>query len=132
MTASAVFETLKRSFRPIQPLSGLPACFGGANLIRAPKLKEKNFDEVYEIPAGHRFNSRFAAQTADALAHVVVADYVPLAVIVVAPKPCFLHRQSLPIVDCFHGHFCLGAWVVAPQHGGCSQPWVTSVSFELT
>src|SRR2546422_3231621 len=41
MTASAVVETLKRSFRPIQPLSGLPACFGGANLIRAPKLKEK-------------------------------------------------------------------------------------------
>src|SRR6266508_186200 len=38
LTASAVDETLKRSFRPSQPLSELPVRFDGASPMPAPKL----------------------------------------------------------------------------------------------
>ena len=35
-----------------------------------------------------------------------------------------VHLESRLIPDCFHGHFCLGAGVVDPQHGDCQQPSV--------
>ena len=112
---------------------GIKMRVAGHRLSLAPKLKEKDFDEVYEIPAGPRFgSSRAYPAAANAVAHVVVAKHALLDLIALAPRGWLLHLESRPIPDCFHGHFCLGAGVVDLQHGGCQQPWVTSVSGELT
>jgi len=91
------------------------------------------FDQLYEVPAGNRIGSICVIPAAvNVAAHVVVAHHALLDLITLAPKCWFLHREPPSILDCFHGHFCLGAGVVDPQHGGFQQPWVTSVSFELT
>jgi len=91
------------------------------------------FDELYEVPAGKRIGSICANPAAvNVVAHVVLANHALLDLIALAAKGWRLYREPPPILDCFHGHFCLGAGVVDPQHGGFQQPWVTSVSFELT
>jgi hypothetical protein len=132
MTACAVFEMLKRSFHPIPLISGVPGCRAGASRVQEPKRKEKNLDELYQISAGNRVGTTCVyPASVNTVAHVVVAIHARLDLIAFAPKGWRLHRESPPILDCFHGHFCLGAAVVDPRHGDCQKPWLTSISSKL-
>ena len=87
----------------------------------APKLKKKDFDEVYEIASGRKFKSRAAPLAATPVDHVAV-DHTILGSMVLGR----FHLGFCLIPDYFHGHFCLGAGAVDPQHGDCQQPSVTS------
>ena len=93
----------------------------------APKLKKKDFDEVYEIASGRKFKSRAAPLAATPVAHVGAPAQTILGSMVLGR----FHLGFCLIPDYFHGHFCLGAGVCDPQHGDCQQPSVTSVYFEL-
>ena len=85
----------------------------------APKLKKKDFDEVYEIASGRKFKSRAAPLAATPVDHVAV-DHTILGSMVLGR----FHLGFCLIPDYFHGHLCLGAGAVDPQHGDCQQPSV--------
>jgi len=90
------------------------------------------FDQLYEVPAGNRIGSICANPAiVNVVAHVVVANHAFPDLVALAAKGWRLYREAPPILDCFHGHFCLGAAVVDPRHGDYRQPSVTSVYFEL-
>ena len=81
--------------------------------------KKESFDEVHEIPPGHRSGSSYACQAAvNAVANIVVACHAPLDSIALASKGWFLYLESPLVLNCFHSRFCLGVGVVDPQHGG--------------
>ena len=76
----------------------------------APKLKKKDFDEVYEIASGRKFKSRAAPLAATPVDHVAV-DHTILGSMVLGR----FHLGFCLIPDYFHGHFCLGAGVCRPS-----------------
>ena len=80
--------------------------------------KKESFDEVHEIPPGHRSGSSCAYPAVNAVAHAVVANHAPLDSIALASKGWFLYLESPLVLNCFHSRFCLGVGVVDPQHGG--------------
>ena len=69
----------------------------------APKLKKKDFDEVYEIASGRKFKSRAAPLAATPVAHVGAPDHTILGSMVawavsswLLPNTGLLSRSLLP------------------------------------